>query len=53
MLDASVLMLVLGASLGLLLAIAGKFFHVEVDTRVEQITNMLPGYNCGDRKSVV
>jgi Na+-translocating ferredoxin:NAD+ oxidoreductase subunit B len=47
MLKAIVMMIVLGASLGLLLAIAGVFFHVEVDTRVEQITKMLPGLNCG------
>lgn len=47
MLSASLMMLVLGSALGLLLAIAGKFLHVEVDTRVEQITGMLPGYNCG------
>lgn len=47
MLNASLMMLVLGSALGLILAIAGKFLHVEVDTRVEQITGMLPGYNCG------
>lgn len=47
MLNAVSMMLVLGAALGLLLAIAGKVFHVELDTRVEQITKMLPGYNCG------
>ena len=47
MLNAVSMMLILGASLGLLLAIAGKVFYVEVDTRVEQITGMLPGYNCG------
>jgi Na+-translocating ferredoxin:NAD+ oxidoreductase subunit B len=47
MLNAVVMMIVLGAALGLLLGIAGKFFHVEIDTRVEQITRMLPGLNCG------
>ncbi len=47
MLNAIVMMIVLGAALGLLLGIAGKFFHVEIDTRVEQITGMLPGLNCG------
>ena len=47
MLNAVSMMLILGAALRLLLAIAGKVFYVEVDTRVEQITNMLPGYNCG------
>lgn len=47
MLNAVIMMIVLGAALGLLLGIAGKFFHVEIDTRVEQITAMLPGLNCG------
>jgi electron transport complex protein RnfB len=47
MLNASVLMLSLGGILGLLLAIADKFLYVELDTRVEQITGMLPGLNCG------
>ena len=47
MFNAVVMMIVLGAALGLLLGIAGKFFHVEIDTRVEQITGMLPGLNCG------
>ena len=37
----------LGIILGLGLAIAAKVFHVEVDTRVEDITNILPGANCG------
>lgn len=47
MLNAVVMMIVLGAVLGLLLGVAGLFFHVELDTRVEQITAMLPGLNCG------
>jgi len=47
MLNAIVMMIVLGAALGLLLGIAGVFFTVEEDTRVEQITAMLPGLNCG------
>ena len=47
MLNAIVMMIVLGAVLGLLLGVAGVFFTVEVDTRVEQITAMLPGLNCG------
>ncbi len=47
MLTAILMMIVLGAFLGLLLAIAGVFFKVEEDTRVEQITVMLPGLNCG------
>jgi len=47
MLNAIVMMIVLGAALGLLLGVAGVFFTVEEDTRVEQITAMLPGLNCG------
>ena len=37
----------LGVILGLGLAIASKIFHVEVDTRVEDITAILPNANCG------
>lgn len=38
---------VLGAVIGLLLAVASKIFHVETDERVEKITECLPGANCG------
>jgi electron transport complex protein RnfB len=37
----------LGLILGLGLAIASKIFHDEVDTQVEDITNILPNANCG------
>lgn len=37
----------LGLVLGLGLAIADKVFYVKTDTRVEDITNMLPNANCG------
>lgn len=47
MIQAIVLMLVLGALLGLGLALANKFLAVEVDERVETVTSLLPGYNCG------
>lgn len=47
MVEAIVLMLVLGAVLGLGLGLANKFLAVEVDERVENVTAMLPGYNCG------
>lgn len=47
MINAIVMMLVLGTSLGLLLAVAGKFLYVEVDNRVETLQSMLPGLNCG------
>lgn len=47
MLQAIVMMLVLGAILGAGLGIAAKIFHVEPDTRVDYVTAKLPGYNCG------
>lgn len=47
MINAIVMMTVLGFALGLLLAVAGKYLHVELDNRVEVITSMLPGLNCG------
>lgn len=37
----------LGLILGLGLAIAAKIFYVEVDTRIEDITAILPNANCG------
>ena len=42
-----VLLGVLGIAIGLLLGVAGKFFAVEVDERVEQVRECLPGNNCG------
>lgn len=47
MVEAIVLMLVLGSFLGFGLGIADKLLKVEVDERVETVTSMLPGYNCG------
>lgn len=41
------LLFVIGGLLGLGLAIATKVFHVEVDNRIEEVNEMLPGYNCG------
>lgn len=38
---------VLGAIFGLILAIAAKAFHVEKDPREEAIAECLPGANCG------
>ena len=38
---------VMGAAFGLLLAVASKVFAVEVDERQEQIVGVLPGANCG------
>jgi len=47
MINAALTMLVIGALLGLMLGIASKVFHVEVDAREAKVTEMLPGYNCG------
>lgn len=33
--------------LGILVTIFSKILYVKEDTRVEEITKMLPGYNCG------
>ena len=37
----------LGLILGFGLAVAAKILYVKVDTRVEDITGILPGANCG------
>lgn len=37
----------LGLLFGVLIAIFAKLFYVKEDTRIEQVTEMLPGYNCG------
>lgn len=47
MINAIIMMLVVGGLLGALLAIASKVLYVEPDNRVEDITKLLPGYNCG------
>ena len=47
LINAVLVMLVIGALLGLLLGVAGKFLAVPVDPRVETVTAMLPNYNCG------
>lgn len=47
MITAIVMMLILGAILGLGLGFADMFLKVEVDERVATVTSMLPGYNCG------
>ncbi len=44
---AIVLLLVLGLLLGLGIALAAKVFAVEVDARLEQVEELLPGVNCG------
>lgn len=47
MIIAIVSMAILGGILGLVLAIASKAFHVQVDPRIEKIQDALPGANCG------
>lgn len=37
----------LGLFLGLGLAYAADVFKVEIDIRIEKVTELLPGYNCG------
>ena len=37
----------IAAVLGIILAVASKIFHVETDERIPQITECLPGANCG------
>ena len=43
----AVIMLAIGAILGVILAIASNKFKVVEDPRLEKVTNLLPGYNCG------
>ena len=38
---------IIGAVLGALIAVAAKFLAVEEDPRLGEITSMLPGANCG------
>lgn len=42
-----VILLAIGAILGLLLAIADKAFTVKEDERLEPLKDLLPGINCG------
>ncbi len=44
---AIVVSVVIAAVLGLLLAVASKFLHVQEDPRKEFISSNLPGANCG------
>ena len=42
-----VIIFIVAAIIGLALGIADKFLKVEVDERLQQLLDMLPGYNCG------
>ncbi len=44
---ATLTLAIMGLVLGLGLAFAADIFKVEVDNRIEDITELLPGYNCG------
>lgn len=37
----------LGVALGLILAVANRFFKVETNPLIEEVTAMMPGSNCG------
>lgn len=47
MLQAIILTFVIGCVLGLILGVASVVFAVEEDKRVEELTTLMPGYNCG------
>ncbi|NLC97158.1 MAG: electron transporter RnfB [Erysipelotrichaceae bacterium] len=47
MVNAILTMLIVGAILGAILGISSKIFYVKEDSRVEDVTALLPGYNCG------
>ena len=47
MLSSILMMLAVGAVLGLILGVSAKVFYVAVDERVSRVTELLPGYNCG------
>ena len=44
---AVIVCLVVAALLGLLLSVASKFLKDEQDERIDKVTELLPGYNCG------
>lgn len=37
----------IGVVFGVLIAVFNKYFYVEEDNRIEELTKLLPGYNCG------
>ncbi len=47
MIESISMMVVVGGVLGAILGVASKVLYVEPDTRVEDVTALLPGYNCG------
>ena len=47
MLNVILAMFILGFILGLILFLANQIFKVVEDKRVDEVTKLLPGYNCG------
>ena len=43
----AVLLAGIGGLFGVLIGVLSKVFAVKVDPRLEEVTKMLPGYNCG------
>lgn len=44
---AVILLLVLAVAFACLLVLFSRVFHVEEDPRIDGVTELLPGYNCG------
>lgn len=47
MIKAVLMMLILGLTMGLMLAVAAQLFYVKVDERIAEVRKLLPGYDCG------
>jgi len=47
MINSLIFMACIGLILGLAIALANKFFSIEVDSRIEEVEEMLPSANCG------
>ncbi len=45
--NAFIILALIGAVMGLILAVAADLLFVKVDERITKVTEMLPGYNCG------
>lgn len=43
----AIILAVIGGLFGVVIAVCAKAFYVKIDDRVEKVTAMLPGYNCG------
>lgn len=47
MINAVLALGVIGGVLGLLLGVATTYLHVDIDERIDVVTDKLPGVNCG------